>query len=79
MEYIILAFAYIMIALFWVSPIALFIWFIYSLIRLIRCNKEDKGEFYRSKRRLIISGILTAVDIAFTILVITGMSELEYM
>ena len=70
---------YLFVALFWGTPVALFIWFIYSFVRFLKRNKDDPEECHTRKKRFVLSGIVSVIDIAFTVLIIIGMSELEHM
>lgn len=79
MEYLFLILSYMFLGFFWGTPVALFIWFIYSFVRFIKRDKDNPEECHTRKKWFVFSGIVSVIDIAFTVLVIIGMNELEYM
>lgn len=53
-----------------IIPLAVIVWFIYSITRFAGTDKGDTKEYAKRKRRLkIASGIFVAVGIAFAIVV----------
>lgn len=70
----------IIIAFFFGVPIAALIYFVASLVKFIKRDKNDAGQCGERKKNLIISSVIfVTFTVAWTVYMIIMISELSHM